>query len=303
MTFTQLIRTIFLSPDELRLRAGWRLAVQMAIMLTLTLVFSCGLGVLMYAAPGTSWIELAIILGTGVPVLISVLLARKLIDRRSVRSLGLRLDRRALIDVLVGIGIACLQIGLIFGLELAFGWMQISGFAWQEQSALAVVGSIVLWLLMYIAVGFYEELLSRGYHLQNLEEGTNTFWAVVISAVVFGVGHVLNPNASWISTLGIVVAGFYLAYGYLRTRQLWLPIGLHIGWNFFMGPVLGFPVSGLDSWHLVNLNVDGPVLITGGAFGPEAGLVGLIAQILGAVLIWLYTRGRLTKEEKSPDEE
>ena len=128
--------------------------------------------------------------------------------------------------------------------------------------------------------------------VEVLEEGTNTFWAVVLSSVVFGLAHIFNPNAGWISTLGIIAAGFFLAFGYLRTRQLWLPIGLHIGWNFFLGPVFGFPVSGLEPFHLLGLNVSGPDLITGGAFGPEAGLVGLVAQFFGVGLIWGYTRGR-----------
>jgi membrane protease YdiL (CAAX protease family) len=293
MNFTETIKYIFLTAEEPRLRAGWRVAVQMGMMLFLTMLFACPLGVVMFTAP--EWTDLFLIIGTGVPAVASVLLARKLIDRRPVKSIGLHLAPRTLTDLLVGIGIAFIQIGLIFGLEIAFGWIQVSGFAWDEQSALSVTGSILFWLLLFIAVGFYEELLSRGYHLQNLEEGTNTFWAVLISSAIFGIGHLANPNANLLSTLGLMAAGVYLAFGFLRTRQLWLPVGLHIGWNFFLGPVFGFPVSGLDAFHLLELNVSGPELFTGGAFGPEAGLVGLVAELFGAGLIWVYTRGRLTR--------
>ncbi|MBN2045914.1 MAG: CPBP family intramembrane metalloprotease [Anaerolineales bacterium] len=299
MTFTEVIQHIFISPDEPRLRAGWRVAAQMGIMLALTVVFACPLGVVIVAAP--EWLNLALILGTAFPVLISVPLARKFIDRRSIVSLGLQMSARTFTDLLAGVGISLVQIGLIFGVELAFGWAQVEGFAWQAQSGLRVAGGLLLWLLLYMAVGFYEELLSRGYHLQNLEEGSNTFWAVLISSAIFGVGHLTNPNASWVSTLGIMAAGVFLAYGYLRTRRLWLPIGLHIGWNFFLGPVFGFPVSGLDAFHLINLQVSGPELVTGGAFGPEAGLLALLAQILGAGLIWVYTRSPLPGEEKVID--
>ena len=93
MTFTESIRHIFLSPDEPRLRAGWRVTAQMGLMLGLTLVFACPLGVVMVAAP--EWLDLALILGTAFPVLISVPLARKFIDHRSVRSLGLQISRQA----------------------------------------------------------------------------------------------------------------------------------------------------------------------------------------------------------------
>jgi len=86
----------------------------------------------------------------------------------------------------------------------------------------------------------------------------------------------------------------YLVYGYIRTKQLWLSIGLHIGWNFFEGVVFGFPVSGLDIYALTRIKVQGPEIWTGGAFGPEAGLIVLPSLLLGAGLIYLYTRGRST---------
>jgi hypothetical protein len=102
--------------------------------------------------------------------------------------------------------------------------------------------------------------------------------------------HLGNPNATWVSAAGIFLAGLFLAYGYLTTKQLWLPIGLHIGWNFFEGVVFGFPVSGLDIYRLMRTTISGPDLWTGGAFGPEAGLVLLPGLLLGAALIFAYSR-------------
>jgi hypothetical protein len=113
---------------------------------------------------------------------------------------------------------------------------------------------------------------------------------VVISSSIFGLLHLGNPNATWVSAAGIFFAGLFLAYGYLTTKQLWLSIGLHIGWNFFEGVVFGFPVSGLDIYHLLRITVNGPELWTGGPFGPEAGLVVLPGLVLGAVLVFAYAR-------------
>jgi hypothetical protein len=104
--------------------------------------------------------------------------------------------------------------------------------------------------------------------------------------------HGNNPGTTWASTIGLVLAGLFLAYGYIATRQLWLPIGLHIGWNFFEGTVFGFPVSGLDIYRILRHQVTGPELWTGGAFGPEAGLIVLPALALGAALIYVYSRRR-----------
>jgi hypothetical protein len=116
---------------------------------------------------------------------------------------------------------------------------------------------------------------------------------VLISSILFALGHLGNPHVAWNAILGLALSGAFLAYGYLRTRQLWLPIGLHIGWNFFEGSVFGFQVSGLENFpRLIVQTVHGPELFTGGAFGPEAGLVLLPGLALGVILIYTFTLHR-----------
>jgi len=117
-------------------------------------------------------------------------------------------------------------------------------------------------------------------------------WGVSLSAAIFAIAHAANPNLSWEALMGLFASGLFLAFGYLRTRQLWLPIGLHIGWNFFEGSVFGFPVSGIGYFRLIEQTDLGPQLATGGEFGPEAGLIILPALLLGAVLIYIFSRNR-----------
>ena len=220
----------------------------------------------------------------------SVYLARRFLDRRSFASLGLKVNRWLIPDLLAGIAIPFFMMGSIYLAMELLGWIDFRGFAWNFDPLPVVVGQMLLYLLIFTFVGWQEELLSRGYHLQTLTSGINLFWGVVISSAVFGLLHLGNPNATWVSAAGIFFAGLFLAMGYLRTGQLWLSIGLHIGWNFFEGIVFGFPVSGLATFPLIRISVSGPPLWTGGAFGPEAGLIVLPALILGAALILLYTR-------------
>jgi membrane protease YdiL (CAAX protease family) len=227
-----------------------------------------------------------------VAVTVSVFLARRFLDKRSIESLGLKLSSGTITDLLVGILITLLQMGLIYLVMSALGWITFEGFAWQFDPIGLVLKNTLLFFAIFVFVAWNEELLSRGYHLQTIASGLNLFWGVILSSAIFGLLHLGNPSANWASTLGIFLAGLFFAYAYIRTRQLWLPMGMHLGWNFFEGVVFGFPVSGLDIYPLTRIQVTGPELWTGGAFGPEAGLIVIPALIVGAILIYVYTLNR-----------
>jgi uncharacterized protein len=295
------INQILFTSDGSRLRAGWRLALQTLILLTLGFCLSIPLFGILYLLDPTilsfplqlkpEYLLLAT-MGEGIAITLSVFLARRFIDKQSMESLGLKLNMQTIFDILAGIGIAFLQMGFIYVLMLGLRWLTFEGFAWEFDPITTVITSSLLFFMIFMLVGWNEELLSRGYHLQTIASGLNLFWGVVISSAAFGLLHIRNPNATWVSVAGIFFAGVYLAYGYIRTKQLWLSIGLHIGWNFFEGVVFGFPVSGLDIYALTRITVNGPELWTGGAFGPEAGLIVLPSLMLGGFLIYLYTMRR-----------
>jgi uncharacterized protein len=284
-------KKIFLSPRKPRLRAGWRLIIQTILMLALLIGAGIPAGMLAivfhWDISGGAYllvnmlVELIAFCG-------SIFLARRFLDKRSFSSLGFGLDRRVLLDLLAGIAITFVMLGLIYLTMDALGWIRFSGFAWEFEPLPFVLGQVLLYLVVFIIVGTQEELLSRGYHLQTLASGMNLFWGVMISSAIFGMLHLTNPNATWVSAAGIFFAGLFLAAGYLATGQLWLSIGLHIGWNFFEGVIFGFPVSGVSSYTLMQITVSGPEAWTGGAFGPEAGLIVLPALALGALLVFLY---------------
>ena len=227
-------------------------------------------------------------------VTLSVFLARRYLDRRTFISLGLRWNRQALLDLLFGFALAGFLMGLIYNLEWMAGWLTFKGFAWQQLPWYSVIfQSLVGLLSLGVTVSWLEELSDRGYILQNLKDGLNLPWALFLSSLMFAARHLGNPNTTWISTLGIFLAGIFLAYGWIRTRQLWISLGLHAGWNFFEGIVFGFPVSGFKSFQLIKQTVSGPEWITGGNFGPEAGFVMILAMAIGMILIYGWSQGRL----------
>jgi hypothetical protein len=287
---------VFLAPDEARpgqrrLRAGWRILGLIVLLVAITIaweLFALQLSRLLKAR--ASYSLLAAQIGSFFAINLSVYLARRFLDRRSMVSLGLDRGRQAPWDLLAGFLIAGVMMLLIYFVERAAGWLTFQGFAWQNARLAETALTTLTLLVVFIIVGWQEELLSRGYLLQNIADGFNLFWGVLLSSFLFALGHIFNPNMGWPAAAGLFLAGIFLAYAYLRTRRLWLPIGLHIGWNFFESTVLGFPVSGLSLFSLIQHSIDGPEWLTGGAFGPEAGLVLLPALALGTILVYYYTR-------------
>jgi membrane protease YdiL (CAAX protease family) len=140
---------------------------------------------------------------------------------------------------------------------------------------------------MAAAVG--EEIVFRGVVYRRLEERLGTTIALVVSAAAFGLVHAGNPGANWASTLAIALeSGVLLGLAYAATRSLWLPIGLHFGWNFTEGGIFGAAVSGGQNSGLINAPLAGPPLITGGAFGPEASLAAIAVSLSASIALAWY---------------
>ena len=296
------LQRVFLSPEEPRLRAVWRLLGQALIMLLSLAVLGWLGNYLLGLLVDISFAGLLLFstLITSLAITVSVFIARRLLDRRTFTSLGLLANRQAIIDLLFGFALTGLMMGFIYLVEWTFDWLEVDSFAWQAESGGSMAASILVMLTVFFLVSWQEELLSRGYWLQNLSDGLNRSLGVLLSSAIFALAHLFNPNLSWLAFLGLFLSGLFLAYSYLRTEQLWLPIGLHLGWNFFEGIVFGFPVSGNYTYQLVRQTTTGPELITGGAFGPEAGLILLPALLLGTAGIHWYTMNRKPTQHGKP---
>lgn len=154
-------------------------------------------------------------------------------------------------------------------------------------------------LLLLLAAAMQEELVFRGMIFRLLERALGSWIAVILSALAFGAIHLANPGATLVSTLALMfTAGVIMAVIYLLTRSLWWVIGLHLGWNFFEGSVFGAQVSGHTGYGgFFSVSLTGPQAWTGGAFGPEAGLVAiLIVGSAGLLLcVWAARQHRIVK--------
>lgn len=143
-----------------------------------------------------------------------------------------------------------------------------------------------------ILPGFMEEMLFRGILFRWFEEFGGSWFALALTSALFGIGHIFNPGATALSSFAIALeAGVLLGGAYMLTRNLWMPIGLHAAWNFTQGEIFDVPVSGLDSHGLVEAQLSGPQILSGGAFGLEASVIAMIiATAAGVALVFLAVR-------------
>ena len=199
-----------------------------------------------------------------------------------------RFERRALIELSVPGGGRELFAGVALGVGAFATTIAILALA----GAYHVVGAgellpVVLALLSAIAAGTIEEIVFRGVVFRLVEEWGGTWTALAISSLLFGGIHLLNPHATWLGAVGVVFeGGVLLAGAYVLTRRLWVPIGIHAGWNFAEGGIFGVPTSGFASTGIVRGEIVGPEWLSGGIFGPEASIVAvLVCVVLGTALL------------------
>lgn len=218
-----------------------------------------------------------------------VLLAR-LVDKRGWDTIGFRLSAApaGLVGgTLIGIAIFCLPLAILLAM----------GDAHFAPDYSRVTPTAMLWALVYVFANVVDqEMLVRSYLFQEVWRKYSGAAAVVVSTVVFVGLHAgaigKGPNGE-LAGLDILFASILLGLAYLRSGALWLPIGIHFGWNAFQGPVLGIAVTGTDpggQWHAFAFS--GPALWTGGAMGVEGGLAGLAGPLLGIALILLLVKPR-----------
>ena len=198
----------------------------------------------------------------------------KFIDRKPLMSLGLKYEgfqQDFKFGLILGAGLIAIGFFSLFIL----GYVRVESFSFPFLD-------IVLYFILFVVVAFHEEIMLRGYILRSLMESMNRYLALAISSLIFMTVHLLNPNISFLGVVNLFLAGIVLGIYYVHKSNLWLPIGMHLTWNFFQGPIFGFEVSGIKSQSLIKQTVNGSDLITGGKFGFEASL---LATVLIVVVI------------------
>ena len=304
---------IFWNPEDRRLRDAVRLPLHAGALAILPpLISTVGTTVMPDSDSwGASlltpqWLVLMTFIAAG-SFLVMYLMGRY-VDRRQFSDFGWVLNRRWWQDLVFGFVLAFLLISIIFGLELLFGWVKITGYFVGEGN---FASTIFLGFLFLIVAAIQEETISRSYQLKNLAEGFSflgqkraLITATLFSSIGFGLMHLATPHCSFQSIANLTVAGAVYAFAFLITGRIGLPLGMHISWNFFEGLFYGFPVSGtVFDTKLMAIEQSGPELITGGAFGPEAGIIRLPMLFLALAAIYGWTKFQNRDDGQIPEKD
>jgi len=264
------------------LRSGWR------IVLFVVMLGAAG-GVLRMTVPGgVLGNPLAgALLAVSLVMLVSWVMTRFL-NRKSLSAIGLWFHDSTLRELGLGMLLGFVMMSGIVLVELALGYIHV---AWRGLTLVEAARVIAVSGVTFALAACAEELVFRGYVFQTLMHMITFAPAVAVMSLLFGMGHFFNPHATLLGTANVILAGVWLSFAYLKTRGLWLPFGLHFAWNFSQTTIYAFPTSGLalEDRTLWTLEQTGPDWITGGAFGPEGGVLASIALLLGT---WYILKSR-----------
>ncbi|WP_033443044.1 CPBP family intramembrane glutamic endopeptidase [Saccharothrix sp. NRRL B-16314] len=205
-----------------------------------------------------------------------------------------RTERREPLEVAVqgavpafgrGLLVGTAMFGAVIAIIALFGGFEVLGWG-SPAGATALLGFTA-------AAVVVEELLFRGILFRIVEQHIGTWASLGLTGLLFGAAHLFNPHATlWTASAIAIEAGFMLAAVYAATRNLWVPIGVHFGWNFAQGGIFSTSVSGQDAPQgLLDGVTSGPFLLSGGEFGPEASGYSVLAGVaVTVVFLWLARR-------------
>lgn len=269
--------------EKLFIAHGWLRVIFFAVFfyLILTLCYNFSFLIVNWlqgeANSVTQWWFFALI--NSLSSFLCVWIFRKFVDKKAFLSLGFtwrNASKHAYTGLLLGIVI--LGIGTLF--LMLMNYLIYINFIFD-------VRQLLLSVVMMALIALSEELVFRGYILNNLMQSMNRWLALTISSFLFFLAHINNPSIdnTILPMVELFVGGILLGINYIYTKNLWFGIMLHFSWNFLQGPVLGYKVSGIDIEPLLKQNIEGSAIWTGGDFGFEGSLLSIILSIIFIIIL------------------
>lgn len=286
-----------------KVRSGWKIAAVMGAFLGITLILGSILGAIVgvilvaqghfdmatmdYTETGHAIINqlnLVSMFIQEVVMIFTPIIAWKYVMKRPLSNMGLTSVKKNWKDLSAGLLFGIVSMAIVFIVLILTN--QASVESWRPTLSL----DLIIYLLFFILVGFGEEILGRGFIISALRQTKNIPAVLIISSVIFALLHGTNPGIGILPLINLTLIGLLFAYMYLRSGNIWMPIGYHITWNYFQGNIFGFKVSGINANGLLTTSIENNNILNGGAFGPEGGLLVTAIILIGFIFVKYYYR-------------
>lgn len=298
------MRFFFFNQDG-RLHSGWRAVIFLISFLFLAFFFILGSITILAQFPFGKTIGgfLPLIVPFAISTVIAIILGwlcGKFFENVPFRTLGCAFTSGWLKNFAAGCLIGAVALASAVIIAVMSGGMSLSV---NRESAISAISTTLLTTLLIFVVGAAsEETLFRGYVLQTFTRAKLVWVGVGLTSLLFAFAHNNNPDARTLSWLNTFLAGLWFAAAYLKTRDLWFPLGIHLMWNWLQGPVFGINVSGIAEFSpdpIMRATDTGPAWLTGGTYGIEGGVACTFALIVSTALIY-YLPNLKPDEEMLP---
>lgn len=288
------------------IRSGWKIALAYmllyVIVTVINILFGIIIGIVSLAQGKNSMSMVEKFLSGDIGMLISCalnntgfilasILLWKLLDKKKLQDMGIIGVKKGKKELFIGLLMGAVSITVVCILLLLFGGAKLIN----PISEPNISSSLLFGLVSFIFVGFGEEIFGRAYIMSVLKQTKNKWAIIFISSAIFSALHLLNNAIGILPLINLFLAGVLFGYMFMKSKNIWMPIGFHITWNYFQGYIWGFQVSGNEVNGAYKIKTITNNIINGGAFGPEGGLV--VTFILLILLLFVRTYYRDEKVE------
>lgn len=282
------------------IRSGWKIASVIGTMFGFSIVASLILGIIfgIYLAAtgnitggevsttlitGNSFMNALAMILSNIATIATVILMWKVFQKKRVSDMGLISIKRGAKELIIGLVIGAITITITAGCLILFGDVELVNSITNP----SITSGLLLGLIGFVFVGFGEEMLARGFCMSVMKQTKNKWLVLFVPAIIFSALHLANPGIAPLALINLFLAGVVFAYMFMKTKNLWMPIGFHITWNYFQGNIWGFQVSGNVTDGLYQIKTVSNNIINGGEFGPEGGLVVTIVLLITLAILYV----------------
>lgn len=295
-------RNMMLKNKYNEVRSGWKILLVFLLSYALTLGISTligiVIGIVLLSNGNTDYLmnfnielnteyELIFQITTSISNIIFILsciIMWKLFEKKKISKMGITPIKKGYKELIVGLALGAFTMSIVAIVIMSIGDVSLINPISKPQITI----SLLYGLVGFIFVGFGEEILSRGYIMSVLKQTRNKWIVLLGPALIFAALHLGNNGIDLLSFINLFLVGVLFAYMFMKSKNLWMPIGYHITWNYFQGYIWGFGVSGIGVNGLYKVENISNNIINGGAFGPEGGIVVTIITCLTFYFVYRY---------------